>query len=436
MQFQKNFNVELKEQLTSDLKKEVVAFANTCDGIIYIGINNQGEVVGLQDCDDVIERASASIRDAIKPDLSMHVSLKVTKVENKDIVVIEVLRGTYRPYYIAEKGLKSSGVYIRQGNSSVPASEDYIRQMIKETDGDSFEKLRSINQDLTFDYADKFFKNEEIDFGNAQKKTLGMISVNGLYTNLALLLSDQCIHTIKIAVFEGTERYKFKDRKEFTGSLLKQMTEAFEYIDFLNKTGSTIEGLKRKDKRDYPLDAVREALLNAIVHREYSFSASTIINIFDDRIEFMSLGGLVSGLSIEAIMLGASQSRNEKLANLFYRLKLIEAYGTGIQKILVSYKEFSFKPVFKSETGAFLTTLKNVNYNEQVDVTIESNDIVLNDDYNNIFDLLAAGEKSRKEIQDYTNLTQTKCIKMLNKLISIGKIQKIDSGKNTRYKKL
>ena len=190
------------------------------------------------------------------------------------------------------------------------------------------------------------------------------------------------------------------------------------------------------DKRDYPLDAVREALLNAIVHREYSFSASTIINIFDDRIEFMSLGGLVSGLSIEAIMLGASQSRNEKLANLFYRLKLIEAYGTGIQKILVSYKEFSFKPVFKSETGAFLTTLKNVNYNEQVDVTIESNDIVLNDDYNNILDLLAAGEKSRKEIQDYTNLTQTKCIKMLNKLISIGKIQKIDSGKNTRYKKL
>ena len=112
--------------------------------------------------------------------------------------------------------------------------------MIKATYEDDCEKFRSINQDLTFDYADKFFKNEEIDFGNAQKKTLGMISVDGLYTNLALLLSDQCIHTIKIAVFEGTERYKFKDRKEFTGSLLKQMTEAFEYIDFLNKTESTI----------------------------------------------------------------------------------------------------------------------------------------------------------------------------------------------------
>ena len=193
--------------------KEVVAFANTCDGIIYIGINNQGEVVGLQDCDDVIERASASIRDAIKPDLSMHISLKVTKVENKDIVVIEVLRGTYPPLYSRERVKIFRSIYKTGQLISSSLRRLYIKQMIKETDGDSFEKLRSINQDLTFDYADKFFKNEEIDFGNAQKKTLGMISVDGLYTNLALLLSDQCIHTIKIAVFEGTEDINSKIEK-------------------------------------------------------------------------------------------------------------------------------------------------------------------------------------------------------------------------------
>ncbi|SPT70409.1 hypothetical protein [Anaerobiospirillum thomasii] len=112
--------------------------------------------------------------------------------------------------------------------------------MIKATYEDDCEKLRSINQDLTFDYADKFFADAHLKSGHINKKTLCIICADGLYTNLTLLLSDQCIHTIKIAVFEGTERYKFKDRKEFTGSLLKQMTEAFEYIDFLNKTESTI----------------------------------------------------------------------------------------------------------------------------------------------------------------------------------------------------
>jgi len=213
MNFLESMNVELKEILTSELKKEVVAFANTCDGIIYIGVNDKGEVIGVENSDDVIERAGASIRNAIKPDVSMYVTLNVEQVENKNIVTIRVQRGVSRPYYIAEKGLKPSGVYIRQGNSSVPASEDYIRQMIKETDGDSFEKLRSLNQELTFNYADMIFKNADISFGDIQKKTLGIIGEDNLYTNLGLLLSDQCVHTLKIAIFEGKEKGIFKTKR-------------------------------------------------------------------------------------------------------------------------------------------------------------------------------------------------------------------------------
>ena len=115
--------------------------------------------------------------------------------------------------------------------------------MIKETDGGFFEELRSLNQELTFKYTDNIFKNANINFGNIQKKTLGIIGEDNLYTNLGLLLSDQCLHTLKIAVFEGKEKGIFKDRKEFKGSLLKQIAEAFEYIDFLNKTKATFEGL-------------------------------------------------------------------------------------------------------------------------------------------------------------------------------------------------
>ena len=435
MKFSENLNTELKEILTADLKKEVVAFANTCDGTIYIGVNDKGEVIGVENSDDVMERASASIRNAIRPDLSMYVSLKVEKIENKNVVVIKVQRGASRPYYIAEKGLKPSGVYIRQGNSSVPSSEEYIRQMIKETDGDSFEKLRSLNQDLTFDFTNMIFEKSRVNFGEIQKKTLGIIGEDGLYTNLGLLLSDQCLHTLKIAVFEGKEKGIFKDRKEFKGSLLKQITEAFEYIDLLNKTKATFDGLIRKDERDYPIEAIREALLNAIVHREYSFGASTLINIYEDRIEFISLGGVVSGLSLEAIMLGVSQSRNEKLANVFYRLRLIEAYGTGIQKILLSYKFYKKEPIFKTEIGAFLVILPNIHFTSEEKKT-EKKELSLTDDYKKILELLNQGVKSRKEIQEFLGASQSKVINMIKELSRLNLIEKEGNGKNTKYRKI
>ncbi|MDH6456398.1 ATP-dependent DNA helicase RecG [Fusobacterium sp. PH5-7] len=433
MEFLESLHVELKEILTSELKKEVVAFANTCDGTIYIGINDRGEIVGVENSDDIMERAGASIRNSIKPDISMYVTLNLKKIENKNVIVIKVQRGASRPYYIAEKGLKPSGVYIRQGTSSVPASEDYIRQMIKETDGDSFEKLRSLNQNLTFNYADMIFEKADINFSDIQKKTLGIIGEDNLYTNLGLLLSDQCLHTLKIAVFEGKEKSIFKDRKEFKGSLIKQVTEGFEYIELLNKTKATFEGLIRKDERDYPVEAIREALLNAVVHREYSFGASTLINIYEDRMEFVSLGGIVSGLSLEAIMLGVSQSRNEKLANVFYRLHLIEAYGTGIQKIILNYEKYKIKPIIKTEVGVFQVVLPNIHYQENIDEK-ESQVFDLSNTQKTILKLLKQEEKTRKEIEGYIGLSQTRVITLLKELIELGIIEKIGRGKNIKYK--
>lgn len=433
MEFLESLHVELKEILTSELKKEVVAFANTCDGTIYIGINDRSEIVGVENSDDVMERAGASIRNSIKPDISMYVTLNLRKIENKNVIVIKVQRGASRPYYIAEKGLKPSGVYIRQGTSSVPASEDYIRQMIKETDGDSFEKLRSLNQDLTFNYADMIFEKADINFSDIQKKTLGIIGEDNLYTNLGLLLSDQCLHTLKIAVFEGKEKSIFKDRKEFKGSLIKQVAEGFEYIELLNKTKATFEGLIRKDERDYPVEAIREALLNAVVHREYSFGASTLINIYEDRMEFVSLGGIVSGLSLEAIMLGVSQSRNEKLANVFYRLHLIEAYGTGIQKIILNYEKYKIKPIIKTEVGVFQVVLPNIHYQENIDKK-ESQVFDLSNNQKTILELLKQEEKTRKEIEIYIGLSQTRVITLLRELIELGIIEKIGKGKNIKYK--
>ena len=312
MKFFENEVVELKREYTTDIKKEIVAFANTDGGDVYIGISDDGKVEGVAHPEKVLSQVTNTIRDGIRPDLTMFTNCRIKSVEGRKIVAISVTRGTARPYYLTEKGLKPSGVYVRHATSSNPASEEAIRRMIKETDGDRFERARSMEQELTFNTAKKEFAKRNTGFGENQMKALGIMNADGLYTNLGLLLSDQCVHTIKIACFEGVRKSEFKDRREFEGSILRQLQDSYDYIGMFNKLHAAYSGLERVERRDYPEVAIREALLNAIVHRDYSFSGSTLISIFEDRIEFVSLGGLVSGLSIADIMNGASQARNEK----------------------------------------------------------------------------------------------------------------------------
>ncbi len=361
MIFQESETVELKAIVVEDIKKEIIAFANCEGGKLYIGVQDDGTVSGLDNPDETSLRISNMIRDAIKPDLTMFLHYETVTVDGKKIVAVDIQQGTERPYYIAQKGLRPEGVYVRQGYSSVPATNTAIRRMIKETDGDHFEEMRSLEQNLTFESAKKVFAERNVKFGLTQMKTLGMVTQDGVYTNLGLLLSDQCVHTIKAAVFQGTTQSEFKDRKEFSGSLFRQMNETYDFIDFRNQTHSTFDKLYRIDRRDYPETAVREALLNLLVHREYSFCASTFISLYADRLEFTSIGGLVSGVSLKDITMGISVCRNSKLANVFYRLELIEAYGTGIIKIMGAYEGTGMTPQIETSDNAFKIILPNLN---------------------------------------------------------------------------
>ena len=139
--------------------------------------------------------------------------------------------------------MRPEGVYVRQGYSSVPATDAAIRLMIKETDGDHFEAMRSLNQHLTLYATTEEFQLRNVKFGPQQMRSLKLIDSDGLYTNLALLLSDQCVHSIKAAVFQGKDQTIFKDRRELSGSLMKQMHEVYDFIDFRNQTRATVEKL-------------------------------------------------------------------------------------------------------------------------------------------------------------------------------------------------
>lgn len=292
MRYYESETIELKEKYVSDIKKEIVAFANTIGGVIYVGISNTGEVVGVESADFVMQQISNAVRDSIRPDVSMFTAVELIAEKEKAIVKVTVNQGTKRPYYLADKGLRPSGVYVRNGTTSAPASEDSIRMMIKTTDGDSFEANRSMIQDLTFDDLSKEFDQRNLALTEVQMENLGIMSSDKIYTNMGLLVSDQCRHSIKLAIFQGKTKSVFKDRAEFVGSLFRQMEDAYRLIDFYNGTSASFHALLRTDRRDYPEDAIREALLNAVVHREYSFSGSTLINLYTDRLEIISLGGL------------------------------------------------------------------------------------------------------------------------------------------------
>lgn len=424
--------VELKLEVVDDICKEVTAFANTKGGTIYVGVQNDGEVIGVENADKVILRINNMIRDSIKPDVTMFVGYETKQIDEKQIVAVTVQKGTDRPYYLGSKGLKPSGVYVRNGTSTDPATDTAIRRMIKETDGDHFEDMRSLEQNLTFESARAEFLQCKVPFDAAKMQTLGMVSADGIYSNVAMLLSDQCSSTIKAATFAGTDKGQFQDRREFSGSLFRQLEEMYAYLDLRNRTKSIIKGLYRTDIRDYPEEALREALLNSLVHRDYAFRASTLISVYDDRIEFVSVGGLPTGIALEDILLGLSVCRNPKLAAVFYRLKLIEAYGTGMPKIMKAYDGSGLTPKIEVTANAFKITLPNRNaeQNQQPAAPLPT------ENEKKILAFVDAhGFVVRSDVDTLLGVSQATANRILKRMVTKGLLYQEGSGKKTTYKK-
>lgn len=422
-----NENIEFTSGFTERIYKEIIAFANTGGGILAIGIDNDGNAVGLDNIDEEYTRITNGIHDAILPDVTMFV--KYTVQANK-VVRITINEGVNKPYYLRAKGLKPSGVYVRQGTSSVPASAEQIRRMIKESDGDNFEVMRSLEQDLTFSSASAAFKRYGLEFSKEKYLALGMVHKNdGLFTNLALLISDQCRHTTKIAVFGDEQNTTFKDNQEFKGSIFQQIAEAFRYITLNNRTSSIFRGLERIEKSDYPQDALREALLNAVVHRDYSYSGSIIININDKQMEFISLGGLLPGLTAEDILSGISQPRNKNLAEVFHRLKLIEAYGTGIRRIYKLYENRSVQPRLAITPNTFKMILPNMNAG-----VILQDKSYLTPQKEKILDFIARnGQITETDIMDLFGVKKTRAYTLAKQMCDEQLIVSFGRGTNKKY---
>lgn len=266
-------------------------------------------------------------------------------------------------------------------------------------------------------------------------KSLGLLK-DDAYTNLALILFDENPFAIKVAAFTGLSCTEFKDRREFTGSVFTQLEDAYDFIDRYNALHAYFNKLDRIDKRDYDESAIREALFSLVIHRDYTFSSSSLVKIFQDRIEFISLGGLCDGITKNDLMMEISVCRNKGLANVFYRLEYIEAYGTGIKKIMDAYKDEDMKPSFDITENVFKVTLpnRNIKREEKKNYDYDSVDLSTLSDEKVVLEV--GKEKrffTRKDIEDVLTLSSSSSIRLLKSMTENGKISRRNKGKRTVY---
>ena len=416
---------EFKREVGDGAVKAVVAFANTEGGTLYIGVGDDGSPVGLEDPDGELTKLTSMLRDRVRPDVLMGVSCGIEEVGGAPVIAVRVARGSSRPYHLASKGPRPEGVFVRSGASSVPASEAAILAMVRESAGWRFEAAESLEQSLTFSHAEGEFSRLGLALGAAELRTLGARRPDGLYTNLGLLLSDQCPPMVKSAAFADAARTEFAAREEHTGSILAQLSAAYTFADARNGLSTAFDGLSREDRRDVPPVALREALVNAVAHREYALSGPVLVSVTPGSVEVVSPGGLPAGIEEEDLSAHISVPRNPALAAVLFRLGLIEAYGTGLGRIRASYAGTGSEPAFRVTPNTFTAMLPNVNAGG---AALEGGG-----PEGEVLALLAAGPKTRAEVQKALGAPQSTTIALLARMRAAGLVARIGGGRSTRY---
>ena len=299
-----------------------------------------------------------------------------------------------------------------------------------------YEQEFSVTQDLSFGEAESCFTMHQSALTPERMRALGLKGKNGNYTNLGLLLSDQCVHTMKLTAFQGTGSGILQEYTELHGSLLTQMKEAYAILDRLNQKQIVFSGLTQNVQRSYPEDAVREGLVNAVLHRDYQFKDAALINIYEDRIEFVTLGGLPEGITVNDLNLGISVLRNPNLARIFAGLQMLGGFGTGIRTIRDAYAEGYQSPVFEASDHAFRLILPNRNYRTEKPFSHLSPPYQKQQDdrEKRIVELTRKkGYISRKDIESELHVSQSMAILILRKMTEKGLLIKEGTGKNRLY---
>ena len=369
-------NIEFKVMLpekSEKYTKTIVAFANAQGGRLIIGVDDRTrEVVGVdQDLVfHVIDRISNAVSDSCVPQLVPNIELQT--IENKTVIVVTVAPGPNRPYYLKSKG-KDDGTYIRVAGTTRPAQPEKIKELEMEGARISWDELRCVGHEVTEEAVGKlcndimkYRKEAGLPKRNVTRaqlinwRILQAGDEGEMASNAFVLLTSDYFPFSKTqcAVFKGTERTVFLDKREFTGSIYEQIEEAANFVLRNIRLGAMIKGLIREEFYELPIEAIREMIVNAHCHRNMSDPSCIQVALYDDRLEVTSPGGLYNGLTYEEIMNGHSRLRNRTIANILNQMGLVESWGTGIRRIVEAAKEYGLPmPEFQAFDNMFRVNL-------------------------------------------------------------------------------
>lgn len=379
-----DYKERLEEKKPRSWLKSVSAFANTEGGHLVFGVKNEPrEVVGLENPQAVVSRLTELIKVRIDP--TPRYRVREVEIEGKSCVDLEVQDGPAYPYYYAFDG--SHTAYVRHGDQSEEATSRELNELILQGMNQTFDALPSSYRvgDVSFTLLAATFKNLKKEDFDLEKDlpSAGLVTDDGQITNGGLLLCDQgVLKQSRIFCTRWKGNYKGSieedalDDKEFQGaSLITLLQNAEDFVRNNSKNPWSIRGMTREERSDYPYKAVREVLVNALIHRNYQILGSEIhVEVFDDRLEITSPGGMMNGRRVQDMDIRhiPSMRRNQVISDVFSRLGFMERRGSGIDRILNSYVEVAQKPTFYSDSDFFIVTLPNRSVATPAQVSMES----------------------------------------------------------------
>lgn len=349
MLFKETESVELKSVFNETIEKEIVAFLNTHDGSIYIGISDDGSIIGVNDIENTMRDIADIITTKILPNPQEFISTKAIFEQNKMVIVIEVKKGTSL-YYIKRYGRSATGCYVRIGTSCRSMTEKQIEKGYTKSisQNDFLLKNPSHIQKLTFLTFKLYLSDKKMNYTDDNiNQNYNLLDDNGKYNILAFLLSDQFNISVKISRFDGNNKQgDFLYRKEFSGkSLIKIIDDIPDYIENnINTVRSYFDsGVSRRDVFLLDKNSIREAWVNACIHNDWSTNLGPSVFVYNDHIEFFSFGNPLDKQSKKDFLRGISKPINPSLSNVLLKLGKVEESGKGINTIVRNYGESVFK---------------------------------------------------------------------------------------------
>lgn len=341
---------EFKEILNDALEKEVIAFLTKNGGNIYIGIANDGRVVGInEDIDTLQLKIKDRIKNNILPSTLGLFDIDVENYDGKNIIHITVANGKEKPYFLKKEGMTSKGCFIRVGSSVESLTENQIMEYYSKRTKNSLSNIVSPTQKLSFSQLKIYYEEKGFQINDNFLQQLNLIMDDGKYNYVAYLLSDNNGISMKVATYSGSDSYDLIENEEYGYcSLIKATKSIIDKFNRVNRTFTKITSAERKELEMVDKIAVREAVINAIVHNRWEREVPPRFEIFSDHLSITSSGGIPENFTKEEFLKGYSSPVNPELMRIFKDLDLVEQLGTGIKRILKSYDEdiYEFTPNF------------------------------------------------------------------------------------------